>query len=87
MQRIFVNPADAKRFVTLPNVTKYVRCHALVTLQCMLTPNCITDKEWEATFTQLLTKLEAAGPPGSLRIVNIRTNNLFFHPLLLLLQQ
>jgi len=64
MQRVFVNPADAKRFVALPNVTKYVRSHALVMLQCMLTPNCVTEKEWESSFTQLLTKLEAAGPPA-----------------------
>jgi hypothetical protein len=64
MQRVFVNPSDAKRFITTPNLTKYVRTTVLVTLQCMLTPNCITDKEWEPTFTQLVAKLEAAGPPG-----------------------
>lgn len=65
MQRVFVNPLDAKRFIALPNVTKYLRSVTLVTLQCMLTPNCITEKEWEVTFNQLVTKLESAGPPGN----------------------
>ena len=64
MQRVFVNPPDAKRFIATPNLTKYVRTTVLVTLQCMLTPNCIPDKEWEPTFAQLVAKLEAAGPPG-----------------------
>lgn len=64
MQRVYVNPADAKRFIALPNVTKSLRASSLVTLQCMLPPSVIPDKEWEATFSQLIAKLETAAPPG-----------------------
>jgi len=56
LQRVSVNPADAKRFSTLPNVLKYIRASTLVTAQCMLV-NAITDKEWEATLTGLVKKL------------------------------
>ena len=83
MQRVFVNPPDAKRFITTPNLTKYVRTTVLVTLQCMLTPNCITDKEWEPTFAQLVAKLEAAGPPGhNIPNTYIHTVHTYIHTIL-----
>lgn len=56
LQRVSVNPADAKRFSTLPAVLKYIRASSLVNLQCMIV-NAIPDKEWDATFAGLIKKL------------------------------
>lgn len=56
-QRVAVNPGDAKRYSTLPNVTNDFRQNYLVQIQCILS-NIIPEKEWEMTFQQLLTNLE-----------------------------
>jgi hypothetical protein len=60
-QRIHCNQADAKRFVTLPNVVKSLRSNILAQIQCIYS-KCIPDKEWPATFTALEKKLKDAAP-------------------------
>ena len=57
MQRVSVNPADAKRFSgAAPQILKYIRANSMVQVQCMLS-GAIPDKEWDATFQLLIKKL------------------------------
>ena len=61
MQRVSVNPADAKRFTGQPQVLKYPRTATLVQLQAMVS-NCIPAKEWDSTFQALVKKLSEESP-------------------------